>query len=152
MGAEYSLGEAIFTIVAPVTYDREEYNNSSIGILLKHGDNSFLFVGDAQKEAEEAMLGTGINLQADVLKAGHHGSSDSGSEAFLNAVKPQYAVISCGQDNDYGHPHRATLKAFRSRGVLVYRTDEQGSIVVTSDGQKLSFYHNPSASNKSGWE
>lgn len=152
VGTEYSLGEAIFTIVAPVTYDREEYNNSSIGILLEHGDNSFLFVGDAQKEAEEAMLGTGINLQADVLKAGHHGSSDSGSEAFLNAVKPQYAVISCGQDNDYGHPHRATLKAFRSRGVLIYRTDEQGSIVVTSDGQKLSFNHSPSVSNKSGWE
>lgn len=152
VGAEYSLGEAIFTIVAPVTYDREEYNNSSIGILLEHGDNSFLFVGDAQTEAEEAMLETGINLQADVLKAGHHGSSDSGSEAFLNAVKPQYAVISCGQDNDYGHPHRATLKAFRSRGVLIYRTDEQGSIVVTSDGQKLSFNHSPSASNKSGWE
>ena len=152
VGTEYSLGEAIFTIVAPATYDREEYNNSSIGILLKHGDNSFLFVGDAQKEAEEAMLGTGINLQADVLKAGHHGSSDSGSKAFLNAVEPQYAVISCGQGNDYGHPHASTLKAFRSRGILVYRTDEQGSIVVTSDGQKLSFNHSPSTSNKSGWE
>ena len=98
------------------------------------------------------MLGTGINLQADVLKAGHHGSSDSGSEAFLNAVNPQYAVISCGQENDYGHPHWATLNAYRRRGILVYRTDEQGSIVVTSDGQKLSFNHSPSASNKSGWE
>ena len=152
VGEKYSLGEAFFTIVAPVVYDREEYNNSSIGILLQHGETRFLFVGDAQKDAEKAMLGTGLDLQADVLKAGHHGSSDSGSAAFLDAVNPQYAVISCGQGNDYGHPHAATLNAFENREIQVYRTDEQGAVVASSDVEKRTFYCSPSASKKSGRE
>lgn len=144
VGHEYSLGEAFFTIVAPTKYDEEEYNNSSIGILLQHGENRFLFVGDAENAAEADMLATGLDLQADVLKAGHHGSSDSSGDSFLKAVKPQYTVISCGAGNDYGHPHVSTLHAFEKRQIQVYRTDEQGSVVVTSDGQSLIFSCSPS--------
>ena len=151
VGEVYPLGEAFFTIVAPVKYDMEEYNNSSIGILLQHGKNRFLFVGDAEMKAEADMLEIGIDLQANVLKAGHHGSSDSCSEAFLDAVNPRYAVISCGRENDYGHPHTSTLNSFKNRQIQVYRTDEQGSIFLVSDGQNIVFSCSPSTSNKSGW-
>lgn len=143
VGHEYSLGEAFFTIVAPTKYDEEEYNNSSIGIMLQHGENRFLFVGDAENAAEADMLSTGLELQADVLKVGHHGSSDSSGDSFLKAVNPQYAVISCGAGNDYGHPHTSTLHALKKRQIQVYRTDEQGSVVVTSDGQNLTFNCSP---------
>ncbi len=152
VGQTYQLGDAVFTIVAPDEGKEEEYNNYSIGILLEYGETRFLFVGDAQEEAEQDMLLSGISIQADVLKAGHHGSSDSCSDAFLDAVNPTCAVISCGRENEYGHPHRRTLNSLKKRGVLVYRTDEQGTIVAQSDGEKISFDTKPSVSWKSGWE
>lgn len=139
VGTEYPLGEATFCIVAPNGEYGEEYNNYSIGILLTYGENRFLFTGDAMKEAEADMLANGIALQADVLKAGHHGSSDAGSKAFLDAVNPKYAVISCGSDNDYGHPHRETLQSFKERRIDVYRTDLQGDVIAVSDGKEIRF-------------
>ena len=139
VGTKYQLGEAVFTIVAPVKDYGEEYNNYSIGILLEYGKNSFLFVGDAEEAAENDMLSTGIDLKADVLKVGHHGSSDSTKEAFLDAVDPSYAVISCGAENEYGHPHKRTLNSLRKRAVEIYRTDERGNVVAVSDGEKVMF-------------
>ncbi len=138
VGNTYSLGDATFTIVAPNgTYD--DTNNYSIGIRLVHGKNSFLFVGDAEEEAERDMLQNGLELSADVLKVAHHGSRSSSSWEFINAVNPTYAVISCGSNNAYGHPSAETLNTLRSAGIKVYRTDEQGSIVATSDGCGISF-------------
>ncbi len=138
VGETYALGEAFFTIIAPNREDYgEEVNNYSIGIKLVHGENTFLFTGDAESLAEKDMLDNGICLDADVLKAGHHGSSDASCAEFVEAVSPEYAVISCGKENDYGHPHKETLAALEAAGAKVYRTDEQGSIIAVSDGTDL---------------
>lgn len=91
-----------------------------------------------------------MDVSADVYKAGHHGSKYSTSQDFFNAVSPTYAVISCGEDNAYGHPHAETLNTFRMNGVDVYRTDEDGTIIATSDGEDIIFNVPPSESWKAG--
>lgn len=150
VGDIYQLGDASFTVLAPREEYYEKENNYSIGIRLVHGQNSFLFVGDAQKESEEEMIESGLELKADVLKAGHHGSSSSTSEEFLHAAAPAYAVISCGEGNDYGHPHAAVLNLLRKEGIRVFRTDEQGSITAYSDGMNITWNCAPSESWKAG--
>lgn len=150
VGDIYQLGDAFFTVLAPREEYYEKENNYSIGIRLVYGQNSFLFVGDAQKESEEEMIESGLELKADVLKAGHHGSSSSTSEEFLHAVSPAYAVISCGEGNDYGHPHAAVLNLLRMEGIRVFRTDEQGSITAYSDGTNITWSCAPSESWKAG--
>ena len=85
------------------------------------------------------MLSKGINVSADVLKVGHHGSNSSTTEAFLNKVNPKYAVISVGKGNSYGHPHKTTMDKLKAKGIKVYRTDENGTIVATSDGKNITF-------------
>lgn len=150
VGDTYQLGDAVFTVLAPEKEFYEKENNYSIGIRLVYGQNSFLFVGDAQEESEEEMLRSGLELKADVLKAGHHGSSSSTSEEFLHTAAPMYAVISCGEGNDYGHPHAAVLNLLRREGVQVFRTDEQGSIAAYSDGIDITWNCAPSESWKEG--
>lgn len=135
---ENTVSYAVFTIVAP-NGNYNNTNNYSIGIRLLHGENSFLFIGDAEEEAEQDMLFNGMELSADVLKVAHHGSRSSSSWEFINAVNPTYAVISCGINNAYGHPSAETLNTLRSAGITVYRTDEKGSIVATSDGYGIFF-------------
>ncbi len=149
VGDTYTLGSATFTILAPLkTY--EDSNNNSVAILLTYGNTRFLFTGDAEEEAENDILATGIPLQADVYKAGHHGSSTSSSEDFLRAVNPTYSVISCAENNDYGHPHAEVLNTLRAMGVQVFRTDEQGSIIATSDGETITWSCSPTDSWLSG--
>ncbi len=121
-------------ILAPNSDEYEETNNYSAVVKLVCGEKSFLFMGDAEKESEDEIR---TDVSADVLKVGHHGSSSSTSGKFLNKVSPQIAVISCGKDNSYGHPHKETLSALESAGVRVYRTDEMGTITVTTDGKAL---------------
>ncbi len=136
--SRYKLGTAEFTILAPNgTYDTP--NDSSIALLLKNGKNSFLFTGDAEATAEMDILANGIDISADVYKVGHHGSRSSTSKKFFKAVNPDYAVISCGEGNSYGHPHAETLNTLRTNGVAVYRTDEDGTIIATADGKTISF-------------
>lgn len=149
VGKTYTLGAAAFTIVAPNdTYN--DANNNSIGILVTHGSNRFLLTGDAEEEAEQDMLNNGMDLKADVFKAAHHGSNTANTEAFLAKVDPTYVVISCGQDNSYGHPHAEVLNTLRAMGIQVFRTDEQGTVVATSDGSSITFNMSPSESWKSG--
>lgn len=148
-GNSYTLGDARFVIAGPgKAY--EDTNNNSIVIRMTHGDNSFLFTGDMEEQAEADILQGKVSLQADVLKVGHHGSSSSSSEAFLEAVSPSYAVISCGEDNSYGHPHSQTLNVLRKMGVQVFRTDEQGTITASSDGSKITWNCAPSDTWKAG--
>lgn len=138
VGETYHLGEAFFTIIAPNEDDYgDNINNYSVGIRLVHGENTFIFTGDAEIQAEEDMLGNGIPLDAEVLKAGHHGSHDASSVEFVEAVSPEYAVISCGKENDYGHPHKETIAILEDAGAEILRTDELGSIVAISDGTEL---------------
>lgn len=147
VGDTFTLGEASVTVVA-VNSVPEDTNNTSIVIRIVYGDTSFLFTGDAEQETEEKILETGQDIESTVLKVGHHGSSTSTSQAFLDAVSPTYAVISCGKDNSYGHPHSETLAKLASAGVEVFRTDELGDIYCTSDGSEVTFsygeYHKDS--------
>lgn len=138
VGDTFTLGEANVTVVA-VNSVPEDTNNTSIVIRIVYGDTSFLFTGDAEQETEEKILESGQDIKSTVLKVGHHGSSTSTSQAFLDAVSPTYAVISCGKDNSYGHPHSETLAKLASAGVEVFRTDELGDIYCTSDGSEVTF-------------
>jgi len=153
VGTKYPLGSAEFTIIAPngdYSKSDDESNNSSVGILLENGDNRFLFTGDAEEEAERDIVKNGIDITADVYQVGHHGSKTSSSIKLLNAAGPTYAVISCEEGNENGHPHAQTLNNFRQMGIKVYRTDEQGSIVATSDGSKITWNCAPSTTWKAG--
>ena len=138
VGATYYLGSAKFTILAPVMESYEEINNYSIAIRLSFGDTAFLLAGDAENKSELEMLNTGLNMKADVLKLSHHGSSYSSSKKFLDAVNPKYSIISVGEANDYGHPHSKTLQSLLDRNIKLYRTDKQGTVVFTSNGQTIS--------------
>lgn len=142
-GEQYTLGEASFTIVAPNGSGYESTNDYSIGIRLEHGENSFLFVGDAEEKSEREMIESGLELQSDVYKVSHHGSRTGTTEEFLKAVAPKYAVISAGEGNSYGHPHAEVLNRLRSGGIETFRTDEQGTIVASSDGQTITWNMSP---------
>lgn len=143
LGKTYSLGDATFTVIAPVKEYGNETNNWSIGIVLQYGENRFLFTGDAEKEAEDDILAKGEDISADVYKASHHGSKTGSSDDFLDKVNPAYAVISCGEGNKYGHPSAQTLNNFRSRGIKTFRTDNQGTIVAYSDGKNITWNTSP---------
>jgi competence protein ComEC len=137
-GDQYTLGNAAFQIISPNSDSYGDINNYSVGIKLTFGDTSFLFTGDAEELSEKEMLNSGFDLSSDVIKLGHHGSEYSSCSDFLDAVNPEYAVISVGTDNKYNHPHEATLQAMKDRNIKVYRTDIQSSIVFTSDGNHIS--------------
>ena len=134
----YAFGESSFTILSPAR-NYEDSNDCSIVLRLTHGSNTFLFTGDAEEEAENDMLASGIDRSADVLKVGHHGSETSTCYAFLREIMPQYAVISVGKGNTYGHPAESTLSRLRDADVVVFRTDEQGTIICRSDGRNVTF-------------
>lgn len=141
-GAEIAVpGEAQFQVVAPRKNEEwEDVNNYSAVIRMSYGDVTFLFTGDAEQESEEEILEDGYLVEADVLKCGHHGSSTSTSDAYLEAVNPRYAVISCGEGNRYGHPHKETQeKLGQRRGLTVLRTDQYGTVLFQSDGESLTY-------------
>lgn len=137
-GAEYSLGEADFTILGPVNTG-EDANNSSIVIRLNYRDTHFLFNGDAEKEEEEEILSSGQDITADVYKVSHHGSAGANAADYVKKVQPQWAVISCGKNNSYGHPHKEVLSLLKKQGIQVLRTDLQGSVIAYSDGSTITF-------------
>lgn len=136
-GFAYSVGEASLKILAPSKPD-SSLNDSSLIIRLDYGESSFLFAGDAGKAEEELLLKSGANIDCDVLKVGHHGSSGASGMEFLAAVTPETAVISCGIDNSYGHPAMETLKRLKTFTDSVYRTDYCGNIIVRSDGHDIT--------------
>lgn len=138
VGDTYTLGSGSFTIIAPNRDDYGDRNDFSVGLIFDYGSTSFVFTGDAEG-AEVDIAGNGVDLSADVFKAGHHGSSTSSGDAILNAVNPKYAVISCGAGNKYGHPHRETLQRFASRNIEVYRTDTQGTVIAYTDGINITW-------------
>lgn len=132
-------GDCAADILAPAVLDEENLNNCSIVLRLRCGERSFLLTGDAELAETAAVT---ADLHADVLKLPHHGSSDAFDEALLQRVSPSFAVISCGEGNDYGHPHRETLALLEQADVTVYRTDKNHTTVITTDGQDLSVTDN----------
>lgn len=138
-GDTYSLGKAAFTILAPIGDYGDDLNNWSVGLKLTLGNRSFVMCGDAETAAETDIVNSGLDLKADVLKAGHHGSRTSTSDAFLKAVSPSYAVIQCGEGNSYGHPHKETIEKLETAGIQILRTDQLGTITAWTDGTDLSW-------------
>lgn len=124
-------GDLNISILSPSDVSGSDLNNVSAVVKLDYGKSSFLFMGDAEAEIESGLLNQDID--SDILKVGHHGSKTSSSDAFIAAVSPIHAVISCGVDNDYGHPAEETLETLDKYGVTVHRTDLDGTIVVTGD-------------------
>ena len=137
-GSEFTVGDAHCEIVAPNSKKYEDINNYSVGIVLRHGSESFIFTGDAEGVAEQEMLGGGRLGKMNVYKVGHHGSSSSSTAAFLNVIRPDTAVISCGAGNAYGHPTDSVIRRLSAYTDNIYRTDLCGSIVITSDGSSLN--------------
>ncbi len=130
-------GGAVLTILAPLEGYEDMNNNSLVG-RLTFGERAFLFTGDAEKKSEKAILESGVELSADVYSIPHHGSNTGMTQKFLDQVKPQYATISVGKDNDYGHPHRDTIQRLSEGEVPCLRTDLLGNIVFETDGKTLS--------------
>ena len=143
VGTEFSFGSGSFQILAPATIDPNDSNKNSVAIKLTNGDNSFIFTGDAESTSEKAMCESGIDLSCDVLVPGHHGSATATSWDFLQATVPEYAVISCGKDNQYGHPDKDVMDKLESMDIHVYRTDKQGTIVAVSDGTTITWDQEP---------
>lgn len=139
VGSLYTIGDAKFMVLAPSDPKDSDPNNASIVIRLMHGKRAFLLCGDAEEKSEKAMLESGYELSCDVLKCGHHGSISSLSDDFLAAADPTWAVISCGKDNQYGHPHQETLAKLEDDDVQIYRTDQLGTIIAISDGDQIAF-------------
>jgi competence protein ComEC len=142
-GETFNLGSAKLTILAPNGSEYKDLNNYSIVIRLEFGANSFLFTGDAEEVSEKEILAKGFKVKADLLKVGHHGSRSSTTPEFLTKVNPKYAVVSCEIGNDYGHPHKETMDKLKNKNIPVYRTDELGTIIATSDGKTIKFNTKP---------
>ena len=129
---------AKFDVYSPISDSYEDLNNYSPIMKLTFGEKSFMFTGDAEYHSEKEVIAKyPTNLDADVLKFGHHGSSTSSSTEFIKALSPEYGIISCGVDNKYGHPHKETLATIEDFNIKAYRTDTQGQITLISDGKDI---------------
>lgn len=140
-GDTFTLGDASFEVLSPVKgHPYDDDNNNSVVIRLDYYNNSFLFMGDAEYQPQQVIYyDDTLNAKADVIKVSHHGANRGYMKAFYDEVQPEYAIISCGKGNKYGHPHSDVLNDFKNRGVKVFRTDEQGTIVAVSDGNNIFF-------------
>lgn len=135
----YLSDQTYLDILTPIeSYENESLKNihdSTIVSRLTHGSRTAIFMGDAERKTEYTLLFSGIDLRSNILKAGHHGSKTSTSEEFLKAVSPDFAVISTGKKNRYGHPHQDVLDRLATFGIKIFRTDQDGNIKFTSDGK-----------------
>jgi competence protein ComEC len=138
-GDEFQLGSATIQVIGPLGLTYEDANNLSLVLMVEYGDHRFLFTGDMEELAEHELLDAGVDLKADVLKVGHHGSYSSTCYRFLREVAPTYSVISCGAANDYGHPHEVTMSRLRDSDTIILRTDRMYTITAESDGANLTF-------------
>lgn len=132
----FNLQDTTITTLS-VTADEKNLNDTSIVLKVKHGTNTFLFMGDASTKIEKNLLNK--DIKSNVLKVGHHGSRYSTSLEFLKKVSPEYAVISVGENNTYKHPHEEILKRLEEQNIQIYRTDKQGTILAKSNGSIITF-------------
>ena len=140
-GERLRIGQGTYLdIIAPLHNDYDNLNDYSVVTRLIHGSNTFLLTGDMERASENDVLNSGAVVASNVLKVAHHGSTSSSTLAFLKAVSPQYAVISVGDGNSYGHPKSETLEKLEEIGAQVLRTDQLGTIVFVSDGGSVSVH------------
>lgn len=145
VGDTYSLGSSEVKIIG--VNETDDTNNTSIVLKITYGQTSFLFTGDAEREAEQAILDRNADISATVLKVGHHGSDTSTSYVWLREIMPEYAIISVGEGNSYNHPTDEVLSRLRDAEVKTYRTDLNGDIFLTSDGKTVTITTDKSASD-----
>lgn len=135
-GMTYTYGEMNVEIFGPVR-DYDDLNNESVVSRISYGETSVMLMGDAETEAEKDLLKSGNDFKASILNVGHHGSKSSSGKSMIEAINPEYAIICCGEGNDYGHPHKQTLTTLNKYGIEYYRTDIEGDIVFESDGKTV---------------
>lgn len=136
-GMNFNIGEFEITLLSDFT-DKSNENNRSVFVMAKIGEIKFLFTGDAEAKTENKLLDENLQLDCDVLKVSHHGSNTSSSKAFLDATTPEYAVISVGEDNIYGHPHGETIQKLTDADAHIYRTDQSGDITFYIEDNKIN--------------
>jgi len=140
---DFEDGAVLFILYPDRDVSDLESNTASIVARLVYGDTEFIFTGDAPKSIERYLVFLdSAALKSDVLKVGHHGSKTSTDTFFLGAVAPEYAIISAGKNNRYGHPHNEVLKLLYQFGANIFRTDEEETIIIESDGNKIIFKSN----------
>lgn len=142
VGIQFQFGSGTFTVLSPTSIVNDS-NANSVVIRLENGQNSFLLTGDADHKAEAVMCSSSPDLESDVLSVAHHGSATATSYDFLEQVVPEFAVVSCGADNQYNHPDADTMDKLESMEIEIYRNDLQGTIVAVSDGQKITWDQEP---------
>lgn len=143
VGDIYELGEADMKVIGPINDPDGELNNYSTVLKVSFGEMDMIMTGDAEKEVEKDILETGENIDAEILKVGHHGSDTSSSKEFLDAISPEYALISCEVGNKHKHPTETTMKLLKESNIEVYRTDESGTVVVTITTDDVEFSCEP---------
>lgn len=151
VGDSFEFGTGSFTVMAPSGISKNS-NDNSVVIRLTNGNNSFLFMGDAEETSEQDMISTGRSLDCDVLCVGHHGSASSTTWDLLEASTPSWAVVSCGSGNSYGHPTAETMGRLSDMGIPVFRTDDQGTIIALSNGETIGWNQDPCNDYSSGNE
>lgn len=141
--AKFNIGEAIVEFYAPLEDEYSDINDYSICAKVSFGTIDIMFTGDATSSVEKALIEKSYDLDVEVFQAGHHGSHTSNSQEFLDAMSPETIVISCGMKNKYNHPNQSIINLFKRMNIPVYRTDESGNIVMTTDGTTYSFNVDP---------
>ena len=140
LAQKFYLGSALIQVVSEGVKEDTNLNNQSIGLRVSFGDTDIVLTGDAEEKAERQMLSSGLDLEAEIYKVAHHGSDTSTSEDFLEEINPQYAIISVGKDNSYGHPTKSVIQRLEKKKIEVHRTDEEGNIVLSTDGKNVTFH------------
>lgn len=138
IGDTFKLGNALIEVLY-VGDDESDINNTSIVLRLSYENVSFIFTGDAESKVENVILDSGVDISSTVLKVGHHGSRYGTSLKFLKKVNPKYAIVSTGIGNSYGHPHDVVMNRLKNNNINIYRTDVDGTIIVSSNGNDISF-------------
>ena len=138
-GESFQLGSATIEVIGPLNLEYEDANNLSLVLRVTYGNTRFLLTGDMEDVAEEELVEAGVDLKADVLKVGHHGSASSTTYRFLREVAPTYGIISLAAFNEYGHPHRDPLSRLMDADVTIYRTDKMYDVIAFSDGETVTF-------------
>ncbi len=131
-GDTINLGSLVFSVLSPADISADNLNTNSLVLRMSYGKTTFLFMGDADRNAEAGILAAGLPVQADILKVGRHGSCTSSSPAFLDAVQPVVAIYFAGLNNPLGNPCAETISALKERGALIFGTDVLGSVIVTA--------------------
>lgn len=143
VGDVYELGDATMTVLGPIDTTPSNVNNYSTILMVSFGEMDILFTGDAETSTEKDLLESGVNLDAEILKIGHHGSDTSSSDAFLDAVSPEYGLLSTAVGNKHDHPIGEIMDRYEKRGIEIYRTDQSGTVTLTITATDVEFSCEP---------